>query len=80
MEILSLVLCCLDNANNFVKLVVLFLNHVLLHLKHLLIVKVSSLIKLAILPSFIPLLFLLCGDCCLIVFDRAILLGQLSSH
>ena len=68
-EILSFVLSRLDYANNFVELVVLVLNHVFLDLKHLPVVKVSGLIKFIVLPSFIPLLFLLRGDRSLIIFN-----------
>lgn len=68
-EILSFVLSRLDDANNFVELIVLVLYHVFLELKHLPVVKVSGLIKFIVLPSFVPLLLLLRGDRSLIILN-----------
>ena len=52
-EVLSLVLSRFHDANHFVELAILVLEHVFLLLKYLSIVQVTSLVKLTVLATFV---------------------------
>ena len=79
-KVLGLVLSGLDDSNDFVKLVILIPDHLLLVLKDLTVVKISSLVIFIILSTFILDLVLLRGECSLVVFHGTIVLSQLSRY
>ena len=77
-EVLSLVLRCLDHSNYFVKLIVLVANHLLLVIKYLPVVQIASLVILTVLAALIPNFLLLSSKCSLVTLNGSIVLGQLT--
>ena len=77
-EVLSLVLRCLDHSNYFVKLIVLVANHLLLMIKYLPVVQIASLVILTVLAALIPNFLLLSSKCSLVTLNGSIVLGQLT--
>ena len=77
-EVLSLVLRCLDHSNYFVKLIVLVANHLLLVIQYLPVVHITSLVILTVLAALIPNFLLLSSKCSLVTLNSSIVLGQLT--
>ena len=77
-EVLSLVLRCLDHSNYFVKLIVLVANHLLLVIEYLPVVQIASLVILTVLAALIPNFLLLSCKCSLVTLNGSIVLGQLT--
>ena len=75
---MGLVFRCLDHSNYFVKLIILVANHLLLVIKHLPVVKIASLVILAVLAFLIPYFLLLGGKCRLVTLNGSVVLGQLA--
>ena len=85
-EILRLVLCRFDHANNLIKLFILILNHIFLELQHFLVFQVPCMVEFSVLSFLVDLLFFLSnenlldqirptalqGQNCLIDFSRAL--------
>lgn len=76
-KVLRLILGGLDDANDFIELIVLIPDHLLLVLKDLSIVKITGLLILTVFTTLILSLFLLGSQGGLIAFQSSILLGQL---
>ena len=68
-EILGLVLRGLDDTDDFIELVVLVANHLLLVLQDLPVVEIPRLVELAVLAALVPGLLLLGGQRGLVALD-----------
>ena len=68
-EILGLVLRGLDDTDDFIELVVLVANHLLLVLQDLPVVEIPRLIELAVFAALVPSLLLLGGQRGLVALD-----------
>ena len=77
-EILCLIFGSLNYTDNFVKLPILVPYHFFLMLKNLSIIQVSSLVIFPVFAAGILLFLLLGCQISLIIFDRAVFLGELS--
>ena len=77
-EILCFVLSSLNNTDDFVKLPILLPYHFFLMLKNLSVIQVSRLVVFPILTASVLLFLLLGSQVSLVIFDRAVFLGQLS--
>ena len=77
-EILCLIFGSLNYTYNFVKLPILVSYHFFLMLKNLSIIQVSSLVIFPVFAAGILLFLLLSCQISLIIFDRAVFLGELS--
>ena len=77
-EILCFVLSSLNNTDNFVKLPILIPYHFFLMLENLSVIQVSRLVIFPVLTASVLLFLLLGSQVSLIIFDRAVFLGQLS--
>ena len=77
-EILCFVLSSLNYTDDFVKLPILLPYHFFLMLKNLSVIQVSRLIVFPVLTASVLLFLLLGSQVSLVIFDRAVFLGQLS--
>ena len=77
-EILCFVFSSLNYTDDFVKLPILIPYHFFLMLKNLSVIQVSRLIIFPVFTASVLLFLLLGSQVSLIIFDRAIFLGQLS--
>ena len=77
-EILCFVLSSLNYTDDFIKLPILLPYHFFLMLKNLSVIQVSRLIVFPVLTASVLLFLLLGCQVSLVIFDRAVFLGQLS--